>query len=404
MIISRGAARGGFGVMRAMTHVDGTPVRRFAWLFEVPSRSERTMRMESLIARIRLLILVVNSLLLVFLLDTSHMHMDAAWAIMAFSFAYGVPLVAFESYRRWRLFQMSMATTLLDSIGIAAFIGATGGSHSPFYPLYLLSAAAVAMRFELKQAVMTCLAYAFTYAVAYFVTWDGSADEMGNLLLQLAYMLFIAVGVGQLAREENARARQIDEVERLNAENARLLSRNVRAARIDKLTGLLNRGFLEKAALREVRHAKASDGYLSVLFLDLDHLKRVNDRLGHDAGDRVLRQAATALRQRLRPQDAIGRYGGDEFVVVLPNVTRETAYDRGEALLGAVEVVNAGLPEDLQIGLSIGVATFPFDAQDYHTLVKVADQSMYLAKNEGGNAIRTANDLRLYLEEMPRRA
>ena len=89
---------------------------------------------------------------------------------------------------------------------------------------------------------------------------------------------------------------------------------------------------------------------------------------------------------------------------MLPNVTRETAYDRAEALLGAVEVVNAGLPDEFQIGLSIGIATFPFDAQDYPTLVKVADQAMYLAKREGGNAVRTANDLRLYWEEIPRRA
>ncbi len=390
--------------MRPVRPVDGTAVRRFAWLFEVPSRSERTMRMESLIARIRLLILVINSLLLVFLLDTSRMHMDVAWGTMAFSFLYGIPLVLLEPFRRWRLFQTSMATTLLDSIGIAAFIGATGGSQSPFFPLYLLSAAAVAMRFELKQAVMTCLVYAFTYAIAYFVTWNGSADEMGQLVMHVAYMLLIGVGVGQLAREENARAQQVEQVERLNAENARLLSRNVRAARIDKLTGLLNRGFLEKSAQRELRHAKTAAGYLSVLFCDMDHLKRVNDKLGHDAGDRVLRQAATALRQRTRPQDVIGRYGGDEFVVVLPNVTRETAYDRAEALLGAVEVVNAGLPDEFQIGLSIGIATYPFDAQDYPTLVKVADQAMYLAKREGGNAVRTSNDLRLYWEEMPRRA
>jgi diguanylate cyclase (GGDEF)-like protein len=378
--------------------------KRFAWLFDVAPRSERAMRMESLIARVRLVILCINSVMLVFLLDTRDMHMQVVWGIMAFSFMYGIPLVALEPFRRWRLFQTSVATTLLDTLGIAVFIGATGGSASPFYPLYMLAAAAVAMRFELRQAVVSCLVYAFTYAVAYFVTWHGTSTEMGELFIRMTYMVLIGVGVGQLAREENTRAQQVEVVERLNAENARLLSRNVRAARLDKLTGLLNRGFLEKFAQRELRHAKTSAGYMSVLFCDLDRLKRVNDKLGHDAGDRVLRQAAGALRQRLRAQDAIGRYGGDEFVVLLPNVTRETAYDRAEALLGAVDVVNAGLAEDLQIGLSIGVATYPFDAPDYTTLVKVADQAMYLAKREGGNAIRTSNDLRLYMEEMPRRA
>jgi len=246
---------------------------------------------------------VVVALLLAFLLDTSRMHMDAARGIMTFSFMYSIPLVLVEPYRRWRLFQTSTGTTLLDSIVIAAFIGATGGSQSPFFPLYLLAAAAVAMRFEMKQAVMTCLVYAFMYAVAYFITWDGSADEMGRLLMHIAYMLLIGVGVGQLAREENARAQQVEQVERLNAENARLLSRNVRAARIDKLTGLLNRGFLEKAAQREVRHAKATSGYLSVLFCDLDHLKRVNDHLVAAAAYPVLKGQGELLPTRVRENE-----------------------------------------------------------------------------------------------------
>jgi diguanylate cyclase (GGDEF)-like protein len=136
----------------------------------------------------------------------------------------------------------------------------------------------------------------------------------------------------------------------------------------------------------------------------MDKLKRINDDLGHDAGDKVLRQVGAALRSKLRQQDLIGRYGGDEFVVVLPNLTRETAYDRAEQFIDAVRQVNTGLPENMQVGLSIGVTTYPFDAQDYPTLVKVADQAMYLAKREGGNRVRTANDLRLFWEEMPRLA
>jgi diguanylate cyclase (GGDEF)-like protein len=378
--------------------------RRFAWLFDVPHTSERTMRMESLIARVRLVILTVNCLVILFLLDTRGMHMQVVWWVFAFSFLYGIPLAVLQPFRRWRLFQMSMASAVLDSFAIALFIGATGGSRSSFYPLYLMSAVAVAMRFELRQAMISCLFYAFTYSIAYFVTWQGSATEAGELIMRVVYMMLIAVGVGHLAREENSRTRQIEVIERLNAENARLLSRKERAARVDKLTGLLNRGYLEKDAQKELRKAKNGGGYLSVLFCDMDRLKRINDEMGHDTGDRVLRQAASALRQRLRSQDLIGRYGGDEFVVVLPNLTRETAFDRAETLVAAIQSVNAALPDDLQIGLSVGVATYPFDAQDYPTLVKVADQAMYLAKREGGNRVRTSNDLRLFWEEMPRGA
>lgn len=370
------------------------------WLFELPPASARTMRMESLIARLRLVILLVNSALLLFLLDTSGMHMRAAWGMTLVSFGYALPIVIVQPYRRWRVFQTSIATTLLDFTAIAAFIAITGGSNSPFYPLFLLAVASVAMRFDLRQALLACFFGAFSYALAYLYTWDASANELGVLLLRCAYMLLISVGVGHLAREEYSRTREVEEIERLNAENARLLSRKEKEARLDRLTGLLNRGALEREGVREVRRAKASDGYLSVLFCDMDRLKRVNDELGHDAGDRVLRQAGAALRKSLRQQDLIGRYGGDEFVVVLPNLTRETAFDRAEQLIQALAPVNEWLPDDLKIGLSVGIATFPFDAADYPTLVKVADQAMYLAKRDGGSRVRTANDLRLFWEDV----
>jgi diguanylate cyclase (GGDEF)-like protein len=377
---------------------------RLGWLLDMPPHNERTMRMESLIARLRLVIIVLNTVLLAWLLDTSHMHMQATWWITGLSYLYAIPWVFLQPYRRWPLLGTSMFSTILDSLSIAAFIAVTGASQSPFFPLYYLSVAAVAMRFEMRQAIIACFLYAFTYAVVYFSTWGSSTDELGVLIMRASYMILVSVGVGHLAREENSRAREVEVIERLNAENAKLVSKNERAARFDKLTGLLNRAYLEKDAQREVRKARTADGYLSVLFCDMDKLKRINDDLGHDAGDKVLRQVGAALRSKLRQQDLIGRYGGDEFVVVLPNLTRETAYDRAEQLIEAVRQVNNGLPESMHVGLSVGVTTYPFDAQDYPTLVKVADQAMYLAKREGGNRVRTANDLRLFWEEMPRLA
>lgn len=380
------------------------PSRPFAWLFELPPHSERAQRMESLIARMRVVILTVNTLLLLFLFDTSGMHMQAVWPLVFASFAFAVTVVIVQPYRRWRVFHTSMITALADSVAIVLFIAVTGGAASPFFPLYLVSAAAVAMRFELRQALAMCCVYAMTYSIVYFASWSPSADALGDLLLRCAYMFFVAVGVGQLAREEFKRAREVEEIERLNAENAKLLSKKERDARIDKLTGLLNRASTEKDAQKEIRKARTAGGYVSVLFCDMDGLKSVNDELGHDAGDRVLRAAAHAMRKSLRSTDIIGRYGGDEFVVVLPNLTRESAFDRADALIAAMDGVNEILPDQVRTGLSVGISTYPFDAEDYPTLVKIADQAMYLAKRAGGNRVRTANDLRLFLEEMPRTA
>ena len=378
--------------------------RRFGWLFELPPQTERTMRMEALISRIRLMVLVVNTIALVFLLDTSGMRMDAVWFVVGFGYLYAIPTAILQPYRRWSVFQTSMVTTAADSIAIAAFIAATGSSESPFYLLYYLSVAAIAMRFDLRQSVAACIWYAMLYAFVFLWTWDATTNEAGILALRLCYMLFISVGVGHLAREEKMRWKQIEEIERLNAENEKLHTRNERAARYDRLTGILNRANFEKEAHKELRKARATTSYYSVLFCDMDHLKRVNDELGHEAGDRVLRQVGAALKKTLRANDLVGRYGGDEFVALLPGLTREIAYDRADQIIAAVRSVNAVLSEDLHIGMSVGIASYPFDAQDYVTLVRLADQAMYLAKREGGNSVRTANDLRLFWEEMPHTA
>jgi diguanylate cyclase (GGDEF)-like protein len=378
---------------------------RFAWLFEMPPTSERTMRMEALIARLRLLVLGINTVALGFLLDTRGMQMDAAWALIGFGFLYGIPLALLEPYRRWRVFQTSLLSAAADSLVIAALIAVTGASESPFFPLYYLSIAAIAMRFDLRQAVVACLWYAVLYSGVFLWTWEAGMDAGGVLMIRTTYMVFIAVGVGHLAREEKTRWQQIEEIERLSAENEKLHTRNERAARYDRLTGILNRAYFEKDAQKELRKARGNtQAYYSVLFCDLDHLKRVNDELGHEAGDRVLRQVGIALRRALRGHDLIGRYGGDEFVALLPGLTREIAFDRADQVIAAVQSVNAILSEDLHIGLSVGIASYPFDAQDYSTLVRLADQAMYLAKRAGGNRVRTANDLRLFWEEMPQSA
>lgn len=360
--------------------------------------------MEALIARLRLVVLVVNSIMLAFVLDTSGMRTDVAWGIMALSFAYSVPAAILQPYVRWRLFRTSLLTAAADSGATALFIASTGAADSPFFMLYFLLVTAVAMRFELRQALFACLGYAAMYSVVYFWNWDAGANAGGELALRISYMFFIAVGVGHLAREEHARAKQIGEIERLHTQNQRLQNRNNRAARYDRLTGILNRAYFEKDALREIKKARSSSGYLSVLFCDMDRLKRINDELGHDAGDRVLRQVGAAMKHKLRSSDVMGRYGGDEFVVILPSITRETAFDRADQLIEAVGSVNESLPDDLRVGLSVGISTFPFDGQDYATLVRVADQAMYLAKREGGNRSRTSNDLRLFWEDVPHSA
>ncbi len=375
-----------------------------SWLLELPPHSERTMRMESLIARLRLVVVFANVIALTLFLDTDGWHMGLTWALVIFTLVYGGLIVALRPYRRWMAFRTSIMTAVADSLIIAMFIAATGGDRSPYYMLYFLSLAAVGMRFELRQVLAVCGMYAASYTMVYLWSWDPGGDAFGQLFLRCAYMGLLAVSVGHLAREESSRSMQVEAFEKLHQENRKLMSKREKEARIDRLTGLTNRASLEKDAHKALRRVRSTGGYLSVLFCDMDRLKAINDELGHDAGDRVLRQAGTVMRRALRSQDLVGRYGGDEFVVVLPNLTRETAFERADHLILGFKQINEMLPEDLHVGLSVGIATYPFDAEDYPTLVKLADQAMYLAKRDGGNRVRTANDLRLFWETIPRTA
>jgi hypothetical protein len=202
-----------------------TQPRPFAWLVELPPLSDRTVRMEALIAHLRLLLVAFNAFLLFFLLDTSQMHLRLAWWLIVGVLAYGLFVVGVRPYVRWRIFRTSILTTFIDSLTTAVFIGVTGGSTSPFFPIYFLVAVSVGMRFELRQALIACCIFNFTYAVAFFVTWNGTGDEFGQLALRSAYMTFAAIGVGYLAREEKSRSLEVEVIERLHAENAKLLHR-----------------------------------------------------------------------------------------------------------------------------------------------------------------------------------
>lgn len=153
-------------------------------------------------------------------------------------------------------------------------------------------------------------------------------------------------------------------------------------ATTDPLTGLANRGFIGQVFDEELRRAKDERELLAVLLLDIDHFKRINDRLGHDTGDEVLRRVAGRIRRTIRRDDYAGRWGGEEFVIVLP----------GEGVEGAVIVANKineaikARPiseSEVIVTVSSGVAVFPDHGATAGELIKHADQALYAAKAAG---------------------
>lgn len=182
---------------------------------------------------------------------------------------------------------------------------------------------------------------------------------------------------------------------RLRANNA-TVSANVeqrrlyeRAAMFDSLTGIHNRRWLDDTLSRMVRRHARGGASLSLALIDIDHFKRVNDSFGHEAGDYVLTEVAATMGRNLRPTDLFARFGGEEFVVLLPDTTLDAAEGAAARLREAVEELSLKMPDGRTletVTVSIGVAALGKD-QTSSALLKQADEAMYDAKRGGRNRV-----------------
>ena len=162
----------------------------------------------------------------------------------------------------------------------------------------------------------------------------------------------------------------------------------MRLSTIDPLTGLFNRGFFFAALEREIaRSARSSRGFC-LLMMDLDELKTINDHFGHFHGDRVLRGVGDIVMAGVRRIDTAARYGGDEFVVLLPETDPTGAYVVAEKIRIGVEAMPVDLPDSsVTPSLSIGVVSFPHDGTTADELMISADGAMYASKRSGKNRV-----------------
>jgi diguanylate cyclase (GGDEF)-like protein len=173
-------------------------------------------------------------------------------------------------------------------------------------------------------------------------------------------------------------------------ENARLFEETLRLSRTDPLTGLLNRRAMEEKLQEELRRARRYRHPLSVIMADIDHFKLFNDTHGHPEGDLVLRKVAEALVAKARNIDFIARYGGDEFLIILPETSKTHALGVAERIRGAVaqtSFTNAETLPGRRLTLSLGVATFPDDLGEGGDLVQRADEALYAAKQTGRDRV-----------------
>lgn len=154
----------------------------------------------------------------------------------------------------------------------------------------------------------------------------------------------------------------------------------------DNLTGLPNRAYFSRLLTKGMQHARRYDKHLTLLFLDLDRFKAINDSLGHDAGDELLQEVSRRLGSAVRESDTVARLGGDEFVILLPEITHPSQITQvADKILTAVSQPFTLVGQEFRITVSIGIARYPADGEDEQTLMKHADVAMYHAKEEGKN-------------------
>lgn len=257
-------------------------------------------------------------------------------------------------------------------MGLVIFIGwldfITGADLS-FAVFYVIAVALVGWYVNLSWAIiMSCISAAIWFGVNLYVQPSAAPSleiSLWNALTRLGFFLIIARILYELRRA-------------LNQEHA--------LARTDAITGALNFRAFHELAEMERQRALRYHHPLTILYIDADNFKTVNDQWGHQAGDEVLRRIADTLKSYLRGTDITARLGGDEFVVLLPETASEAAQATARKLRTRLleEMQRAGWP----ITFSIGVLTFPQSPATVDAMVAEADALMYAAKRDGKNTMR----------------
>jgi diguanylate cyclase (GGDEF)-like protein len=347
---------------------------------------------ELLVAKIRLCL--ASILLLIPLIDTLFFPVEPKEAIVGLSLTGGTFLlsiivyflIAREYNPSWLSFASSGFDVTLVSGALALFLVMnephTAVNSKVVFEGYFLAIAATSLRYD-KRVCITAgvLAFAEYFAIVSFAAthWDlnspkyapyqygvfGWSNEVSRLIIMLAAS---ALSLAVVSRGQKL----------------------LQLATSDPLTGLFNRAYVDERFSVELSRARRYGQVLTIAVIDVDHFKSLNDTHGHMAGDQVLRKIGEILRETFRQSDTAGRYGGEEFVVVLPETDIEAAQQKLESLRELVantQMMFGTLDEKAEVTISAGLASFPQDGDDAAELFALADVRMFQAKGEGRNRV-----------------
>jgi diguanylate cyclase (GGDEF)-like protein len=368
------------------------------WTPPDPLLAEAGRGGELLVAKVRLCL--ASLLLLIPLLDFLFFPVEPEEAAVGFSLVAGtfvlsviVYLLISRGYRpSWLSFAGSCFDVTLVSVSLAIFLFInephTAVNSKVVFECYFLAIGGTSLRFDqricISAGLLACGEY---FAIVYFAArhWDLNSPVYAPYpygyfswsAQSSRLIIMLATSVLSLA---------------LVSRSQKLL----KLATSDPLTGLFNRGYVDDRLAVELSRAQRYGKPLTLAVIDADHFKLLNDTHGHAAGDLALRTIGELLRDSFRQSDTAGRYGGEEFVVILPETDIEAAYHKLESLRGLI----AGTPikwasgdANINVTISAGMASFPQDGSHAAELFLVADERMFQAKKLGRNRVMDGSEL-----------
>jgi two-component system cell cycle response regulator len=367
------------------------------WSRPDPVLAEAAVAGELLVAKIRLSLAAL--LLLIPLIDIFFFPPNPKEGVVGIGLSAATFLIAATMYvllsrnynPSWLRFASSSYDVTQISAALALFLFLnephTAVNSKVVFEGYFLSIGASSLRYDKRICITAGLLALFEYfAIVYYA--DTHWDLNSPAFAPYPYGLFSwSNEIARLIMMATASALSLALVSR----SQKLLQ----AATSDPLTGLFNRGYVEDRFAIELSRARRYGQVLTLVVIDADRFKALNDTHGHSAGDMVLRKLASLLRNSFRQSDTAARYGGEEFVVLLPETDLETAEKKVESLRQLVAGTAFPLSpkgETLRVTISAGLATFPQDGNDEAELFATADERLFQAKREGRNRVVAASE------------
>lgn len=286
-----------------------------------------------------------------------------------------------------------MVASLLPPIWVMYFLE-VAQARTIFLLIAIVPALYGILALRTRQFLGVAFAYLVLYGELVLAIWlTRPALIMEKLSIEIIQVLAFALVMGQIAIIGGYISGLRKEVRERNQELRVAMQQIRELAHVDELTGVANRRRLMDVLTSEINRCRRSRSPLSIALLDIDHFKRINDRFGHPAGDAILRRVACSVDERMQDIDCFGRYGGEEFMMILPQTDLKGARTKAERICQSLRETSCdSLQKGLQITASVGVAQYR-DSELAEDVIQRADEALYQAKTTGRDRVTDERQL-----------